>query len=52
LQSYWIPGKTDDNIFMARDRNYPQQQTFLRMNHLPVDNKCRLQLQNLSQNKD
>jgi hypothetical protein len=25
-----MPGKTDDNIFMARDRNY------IRMAHLPL----------------
>jgi hypothetical protein len=47
-----MPGKTDDNIFMTRDRNYPQQQTFLRMDHLLGDNDSGLQLQNLSQNKD
>jgi hypothetical protein len=25
LQSPWIPGKRDDNFFMTKDRNYPQQ---------------------------
>jgi hypothetical protein len=41
-----------DNISMTRDRNYPQQQAFLRLDHLPLDNESRYQLWNLSQNKD